>query len=130
MNKVMCAWYDLSCPFGSETVAEYIARKEATAISRTPSTNGIVIFVNPVSVCKAGTSPGTILNEALVFHEALHGFTGLVDLSLANALGVSTDDYNQYGSASISYYLEANVLGGTLHYYNPGDGNGPLVCQN
>lgn len=129
MNHVMCDWWDIFCPFGSQTVSNYMQTKVASAISRTPSPKGPVIYVNPVSVCTAGTSPGTLLNEAMLFHEALHGFTGLYDTDLANKLGVSTSDYNTYGSTSITYYLESNVFGAALHYFDPG-GNAVLVCQN
>jgi hypothetical protein len=126
MNHVMCNWYDITCPFGSETVAAYMARTGSNAISRTPSPTGPVIFITPGTACTAGTSPGTLLNEANLFHEALHGFTGLYDIDLATALGV---DYASQGSIGITYYLENNVFGATLTYHDPG-GNLPLVCQN
>ncbi len=130
MNHVMCNWYDIvSCPFGSETVAHYMQRTDASAVSRTPSPNGVVIFVNPVSVCKSGTAAGANLNEAMLFHEALHGLTGLYDIDLANALGIGAD-YDRRGSVAITYYLQNNVFGGTLTYFDPGPGNGGLVCRN
>jgi hypothetical protein len=134
MNRVMCTWVQnyltFSCPFGSESVSDFMSRKDASAVSRTPSlpNQGPVIFINPVSVCTGGTPAGNVLNESLLFHESLHGLTGLSDIDLANTLGVTTQDYNSFGSASITYYLESNVLGGSLHYTNPV--SGPLTCQN
>jgi hypothetical protein len=123
MNHVMCDWWDISCPFGSETVREYMGRKSSAAISRTPSKAGVVIYINPASVCTAGTAPGTLLNEAMLFHEALHGFTGLYDSDLANALGANTGQFNinTQGSAAITYYIESHIFGATLTYQsNPG----------
>jgi hypothetical protein len=123
MNHVMCNWWDIWCPFGSETVAAYMGRKSSAAISRTPSKKGVVIYINPASVCTAGTSPGTLLNKAMLFHEALHGFTGLYDSDLANALGANTGkfNFNTQGSAAITYYLENYIFGATLTYQsNPG----------
>lgn len=131
--SIMCAWYDLLCPFYgvSETVSHFMTRKEASAISRTSHAKGPVIFVNPVSVCTAGTAPGAALNEAMLFHEALHGLTGLYDDDLANALlGPNSENYNSQGSVAITYYLEVNVLGFNLTYHDPGQGNGPLTCPN
>ncbi len=107
-----------------------LSRKDASAVSRTPSLEkqGPVIFVNPVSVCTVATAEGMFLNESLVFQESLHGFLGLYDIDLANTLGVTTQDYNFFGSAAITYYLEKNIFGATKHYQDPG--NGPLICQN
>lgn len=133
MNHVMCNWWNIFCAYGSETVANFMQRKGSDAISRTPSPKGVVIFFNPVVACTAGTSPGTILNEAMLFHETLHGFTGLGDNDLANALGANSGNYNinTQGSVAITYYLENYVLGGNLTYYDPNpSGNEPLVCQN
>jgi hypothetical protein len=127
MNHVMCDWWNIFCPFGNVTVARYMTDHESSAISRTPSPNGIVTFVYPGSVCVAGTAPGTLLNESLMFHEALHGYTGLIDSQLENMLNVSNVDL--YGSTAISYYLENKVFGATLMYHDPG-GNVPLLCQN
>ena len=92
-----------------EPVKQYVARKEATAISGTPSPKGVMIFFNPASACTAGTTQGAILNEATLFHEALHGFTGLDDSALSTTLGVNTDTL---GSVAISYYLEQKCFGG------------------
>ena len=97
-----------------------------SAISRPGSETGPVIYVRPVSVCTAGTSPGTLLNESILFHEALHGYTGLNDNALIQGLGIT--DEGTYGSTSITYYIELNILGASLHYFDPG-GNAPLACQ-
>jgi hypothetical protein len=98
-----------------------------SALAKTPSPNGVVIFFNPASICTGGTSQGALLSEATVWHEALHNFTGLSDSDLVNKFGISAD-FNTYGSVAISSYLNQNVLGGTLKYFDPG-GNAALVCK-
>jgi hypothetical protein len=110
-----------------ETVAQFMAAESnASALSRTPSPKGPVIFFNPASICIKGTTPGLLLNEALVWHELLHNFTGFSDDDLITKLGVT--DSKTYGSTAISYYLNQNVLGGNLHYFDPG-GNAALICK-
>ena len=42
-------------------------------------------------------------NEALIFHEALHGFTGRYDLDLEQTLGTGQ-------TCGITPYLQTNVL--------------------
>ena len=68
------------------------------------------------------------MNEATIFHEALHGLTGLGDSDLEKKLGIAASDVSNFGSASISYYLETNIFGTTLHYFDPG-GTAGLVCK-
>jgi hypothetical protein len=93
------------------TVSAYIASRHADAVSQTPSDagKGIAVFFDPSAVCRAtALSPSGILNQATLFHEALHGFTGQYDLALEANLGINTNLPSIY----ISYYLEDNVLGG------------------
>ena len=118
------------CPAGPlQTVAEFMrAKGNPSAVSQTPSPNGLVIFFDPGSICTAGTSVGGFLNEATIFHEALHGLTGLGDSDLEKKLGIAASDVSNFGSASISYYLETNIFGTTLHYFDPG-GTAGLVCK-
>jgi hypothetical protein len=104
----------LSCDYGDWTVKQYMARHEATAISETPSERnmGMMVFFNPNSVCRsAGSTPSGVVNQALLFHEGLHGFSGLVDSSLMTAFGINPG----LSSIEISYYLQDHVLGGGSH---------------
>jgi hypothetical protein len=73
-----------------------------TAYTETPS-DPLLIFFRPSSILKDNSGKNPV-NEATIFHEALHGFTGLFDLGLANALGVSLP------SCNISEYIETYVL--------------------
>jgi len=110
-----------------ETVAEFmVSESNASALAKTPSPTGPVIFVNPASVCIKGTAPGMLLNQAMLWHELLHNFTGLSDDDLITKLGIT--DSGTYGSTAISYYININVLGGNLHYFDPG-GNAALICK-
>ena len=100
----------LFCAFGSEPVAQYMQANQITALSQAPTFyDEMTVFFNPSSVClnSAGTPQG-ILNEATVFHEALHGFTGLSDTNLKLAFKIDAGLSSQY----ITYYIEDNVLGG------------------
>jgi hypothetical protein len=47
-----------------------------------------------------------VLNQATLFHEALHGYTGMFDVDLLPALGLAP-----FGpSAAATYYLEDLVI--------------------
>lgn len=119
------------CPFGRQTVSEYMGTSVA-AISQTPSRYGkmVTFFAGSglpgSAVPGASRSAGGPLNESTVFHEALHGYTGLDDNALIQGLGIT--DEGTYRSTSITYYIELNIFGASLHYFDPG-GNAPLVCQ-
>ena len=119
MNKVMCdQGFFATCPSDYYMVSVYQYLNGAEAITRTPSENGKgeLTFFDPAQVCKSfGLSVGAVQNQAVIFHEALHGFTGLNDsnpvrgvVTLESALGIS---YNPV-SAVITDYLRINVLGG------------------
>jgi len=73
-----------------------------TAVTGTPS-NPLLTFFRPSSILSdnSGMNP---VNEAVILHEALHGFTGQFDLGIASALNVSMP------SCNITQYIEANVL--------------------
>jgi len=68
----------------------------------------MVTFFDPLAICKTtGSSPGALLNMAMLFHEALHGYYGLQDAGLLSA-------FNKPESSSsnvITFYLNENVLG-------------------
>ncbi|MGH9735795.1 MAG: hypothetical protein ACRD8A_14535 [Candidatus Acidiferrales bacterium] len=108
----------LTCDYSKETVADYMANTASTAISQVPSRYGkMLTFFVPSSVCNVwAATPGGTLNEAAIFHEALHGFTGWLDRSLIgpSLMGAFDIDFGE-PSEDISFYLEDNVLGGGPH---------------
>jgi Bacterial Ig-like domain (group 2)/IPT/TIG domain/Beta-propeller repeat/Kelch motif/Galactose oxidase, central domain len=102
--------FNLLCPFQNQSVASYMSSNQATAISQTPSRYGKVLtFLDPSSIClTAPATPAGILNQATIFHEALHGFTGKYDLDLKAAFDIDEALSSQY----ITYYLEDNIFTG------------------
>jgi hypothetical protein len=97
-----------------KTVSEYMSCINATAVSQTPSNSGrgLTTFFDPSAVKLSDPStPQGILNQATVFHEALHGFYGAWDGNLLSDFG-----YNAMNdpSCKITDYLELNIWGGTL----------------
>jgi hypothetical protein len=77
--------------------------------ARTPSETGkgMLTFFDPSQISLSLNSPS---NQALIFHEALHGKYGLYDFALETDFGICTDQ----GSIQISNYLEKHVFGGTV----------------
>jgi hypothetical protein len=53
-----------------------------------------------------------ILNESLLFHEGLHGYSGKEDGDLENKFSVSDPSLNN------TYYIRHKVFGGNLRYQN------------
>jgi len=114
------------CNFGSQPVHDFIQGSDA--VSQTPSDKGqgMQVFFDPASgICNVLSSPNPgikdqgVLNQATLFHEALHGYTGIQDNGLESAFGLLVT----FGeSVSITYYLEGNVI--------PGGAYGALVCGN
>jgi hypothetical protein len=113
MNTTMCGnilrQLLTNCKYGSQTVKDYMAAQQADAISRTPSETGKgpLTFFDPSAI---SLSLNSTSNQALIFHESLHGKYGLYDMDLENAFHICTDQ----GSVQISNYLERHVLGGTV----------------
>ena len=73
------------------------------------------VFFNPaIGICNvlSSANPGSgdqgLLNQATLFHEALHGFTGDEDVTLQAAFGLAT----LVPSVNITYYLMNNVFPG------------------
>jgi hypothetical protein len=84
------------------------------------------VFFNPATgICNVLSSPSPppydqgVLNQATLFHEALHGSTGRIDTYLEGQFGlpVTTGE-----SVSITYYLEGKVI--------PGGAQGAATCGN
>jgi hypothetical protein len=119
------------CPFpagDSLTVRDYLLSQGSDAVSQTPSDTGkgMQIFFNPgIGICNVLPSPHPgagdqgVLNQATLFHEALHGYTGYDDASLRSKLNppIVTGE-----SVDISYYLMRQVI--------PGGAQGATTCGN
>jgi IPT/TIG domain/Glucodextranase, domain B/Kelch motif/Galactose oxidase, central domain len=77
--------YGPSCPVSNDIqVKDYMAQQKATAISQTPSQyNKMMTFFDPKSIVNSrASSPGGQFNQAVLFHEGLHGFSGYFDFSV------------------------------------------------
>jgi IPT/TIG domain len=110
-------WAD--CRFNGVTsgkVSDYMAsagdKGASSAMSQTPSDKGegLMIFFDPRIICNVTDgSAKEMLNESLLFHESLHGSTGIQDVALENA-------FQEVDNPGITYYLENNIVGGQLIY--------------
>jgi len=118
----------LTCAFAGKgtTVHDYLGESEA--VSQTPSDTGkgMQVFFNPATgICNRLSVPNPqpgdqgVLNQAVLFHEALHGYTGQEDNTLESAfkLPVTLGE-----SVSITYYLKGKVI--------PGGAYGATSCSN
>jgi hypothetical protein len=121
MREVMCdaGWFNViftECDFDKTPVKEFWAREKPAAFTRTPSANGkgMLTFFDPSQACKAlDPSDGGKQNQATVFHEALHGLTGLFDsnpfagsITLESIFGIPLSP-----SSAITDYLRTNIFG-------------------
>ncbi|HEV2352363.1 MAG TPA: hypothetical protein VG028_21215, partial [Terriglobia bacterium] len=123
--KNMCNWgtwdgFMCSDIFNKETVANWFSEnlgRSATTVMPSPAKQGPTIFFDPYFICKENSASNTgIWNQALLFHEALHGFYGLNDTSIQSALGLTVDPDN---TSNITDYLDQKVFNRT----NLGCGN-------
>jgi len=118
-NEALCPsgfWNQRFCIVGSEKMSDYIKGKDA--VSQTPSDKGkgMQVFFDPAQgICNVWPSPnpGTgdqgVLNQATLFHEALHGYTGKLDMTLESVFGLPVT----FGeSISITYHLEDYAIRG------------------
>jgi IPT/TIG domain/Bacterial Ig-like domain (group 2)/Galactose oxidase, central domain/Kelch motif len=102
------------CP-SSPTVSQYMACSSSTAITATPSASGqgLMTFFVPSSVyLVAASTPTGIVNQSVLFHEGLHGYTGRSDSGLLESFG-----YNGVTNSSckITEYLELKIWAGTIN---------------
>jgi len=105
-------WLTCSEPYSfpgcssSLSLSQYMKCSGSTALTATPSAHGrgLMTFFDPAGVylVAAGTPTG-ILNQALLFHEGLHGYTGHTDGDLLSDFGY--DPVND-PSCDITTYLE------------------------
>ena len=96
---------------GPNTVADYFAQNNGQSGSGTlwamtiGGNNPLIIFFNP-TIIDTSNSGMTIANEALIFHESLHGMANLSDTQLENDFSLNSDS----GSSVITQYIIDNVL--------------------
>jgi hypothetical protein len=143
-TKVLCGlgsglsglskWVFCRADIPSGTVAEYMSgalddinHTPSSALSQTPSDKGegIMIFFDPRIICNAVDGGAKqLLNEALLFHESLHGYYGVQDPQLETA-------FEETSNPGITYYLNQHIFGGTLLYLHdtPTDPE-PMQCPN
>jgi hypothetical protein len=100
---------------GARTLSEFFKCSAPIAISQTPTDHdkGMLTFFDPLAIyLSAPATPAGIANQALIFHEALHGKYGLQDSDLLEDFGYhpSTD----YPSCKITDYLELHIWAGTI----------------
>jgi hypothetical protein len=78
---------------------------ESTALTQTPG-KPLLTFVRPQSVGPS-TAGKNLGNEALIFHEALHGLTGLQDFQFLDKLGMNSASH---ASCSTTVRIQKSVL--------------------
>jgi hypothetical protein len=72
----------------------------------------MTFFVPSAIYLSGATRPSGIVNQAVIFHEALHGYTGAPDVSLLEDFGYTPG--NDYPSCKITNYLELKIWAGTI----------------
>ena len=120
---------NFTCAFAGKTTTVHDYLGESEAVSQTPSDSGkgMQVFFNPATgICNrlsvANPQPGDqgVLNQAVLFHEALHGYTGKEDNTLESSFPGVPVTLGE--SVSITYYLEGKVI--------PGGAYGAASCTN
>src|SRR5208283_2772916 len=123
MRDVMCDtdWLSIAitqCAYDKTPVKDWWATTgdKPSAFTRTPSgkDQGLLIFFDPAQMCNSWASTtGGKWNQAVIFHEALHGETGLYDgssiagiVTLESVFGIPFSP-----SISITNYLVKNIQG-------------------
>ena len=122
-----CGWFKQA--FGPTIASDFQDTPGASNLAKTPSHEGYVNFYN-VNLWGKGTCYNTISSlafettgtreKAITFHEALHGYTGLMDAELANQLGIKNTNNQPFptdgsedsdASAAITQYIAEQVFG-------------------
>ncbi len=125
------------CPVNDDPVWKILRTNDSDVMSQTPTNPGMGMqaFFNPsTGICLAwsvGNPPvgdQGVLNQATLFHEALHGFTGDQDGTLQGAFTLKLT----LMSVNITYYIEGTELnnanppvGGVI----PGGATGAQGCH-
>jgi hypothetical protein len=92
-------------PVGAQTVSEYFNSNASTTAQTNTPNNPLQIFFRPQSI-QLGYSGMNSCNESVIFHEALHGWTGEQDPTLLGIFYKNSDLPSVY----ITYYVWDNVL--------------------
>lgn len=121
-NEALCPsgfWNQLNCQYGGGPVRNELGNSDAKSQTPVDQGKGAQIFFNPPQgICNVlvsqNPSPGDkgVMNQALLFHEALHGYTGLVDTGLQSIFKAKdpTIVVNLQNSANITDYLQDHVI--------------------
>ena len=123
-------WNQFICQYShGVTVRDYFIQDPGRgAAAQTPVSQGkgMQVFFDPaIGICNALSVPNPqsfdkgVLNQAVLFHEALHGYTGRPDFNLQSAFGLET---LPAPSVNITYYLEGKTI--------PGGAQGAISCGN
>jgi hypothetical protein len=125
-HVAFCPWGALNqffCTFPAGngpqfTVHAYFLANSPDAVSQTPVNppNGPQVYFNPATgICNVLSVPNPsagdqgVLNQATLFHEALHGYTGKFDTSASNDSLEAAFSVGE-PSANVTYYLEDHVI--------------------
>jgi hypothetical protein len=139
-DDALCAkdWqhvFGAGCAFGGVPVHDFIGTADAK--TQTPSTKGqgVQIFFNPATgICNAlslqvpADSDQGVLNQALLFHEAFHGFMNKDDSFLQSSFHLELT----FQTSNITYYIEGRQANkdGKIANVIPGGATGAKVCRN
>jgi hypothetical protein len=86
-------------------VGAYFAANEGTYAAARLQSEPLLVFIRPNAVDFAGAGEN-IGNLSLVFHEALHGITGMIDGELKSFLGIPSNK----DSCAIDVKIASRVL--------------------
>ena len=131
-DEALCAtdwqhFFGFFCAWGGVPVHDFMG--DADAKSQTPSNTGkgVQIFFKPATaICNVlslqapGVGDQGVLNQALLLHEALHGYTGKDDNYLESSFPGVPVTIGE--SANVTNYLKNNVI--------PGGAQGATTCRN
>ena len=118
--ELLCA----ACGY-TGTVRDFMSRNGSDVITQTPSEHGtgILTYFNPSAVNPSvGTTAPAKENQAMLFHEGLHGATGLLDGSpftgggLKGTFGISSAQSSFAITEFLGYFIFAV---GTAPTYDP-----------
>ena len=105
VSESLCFDNSIAHIFQQSVEDVFTANGGVAAVTGTPSKPLLVFFrPNAIGFSSSGQNLG---NEGMLFHEALHGFTGKDDETILNALGV---DPRTHGSCSITVVIQNTVL--------------------
>jgi hypothetical protein len=126
-NTALCRsglWNQFVCKYGSESVHNYMLRTGTDVLAKTPSEagEGMQVFFDPaesifnvLSVPNPSEGDQGVTNQALLFHEALHGHPdkddkGREDSYFQSRFGIPVT----FQTCNITEYLRVNVIPGGL----------------